>query len=188
MERCQGAGCTSFAQIATPTATTYSDTGLAAGSYSYRVRATDAAGNLSPYSNVASATIPDTQPPTAPSESDGDGEREPDQSELDGIDGQRRGDGILDGALPGRGLYEFCADRDTGWDNVQRHGFGGSTSYSYRVRATDAAGNLSRLLQHGECHDHEYLDAHSSDESGSHPRRPRPDRSCRAGLHQFNIS
>jgi len=57
VERCLGAGCTTFAQIATPTATTYSDTGLTPGSYSYRVRATDAAGNLSPYSNVASATI-----------------------------------------------------------------------------------------------------------------------------------
>jgi len=65
VERCAGAGCTMFAQIATTTATTYSDTGLtpgsstglAPGSYSYRVRATDAAGNLSQYSNVASATI-----------------------------------------------------------------------------------------------------------------------------------
>ena len=56
VERCQGAGCTNFAQIATPTATALTDTGLAAGaSYSYRVRATDAAGNLSPYSNTATA-------------------------------------------------------------------------------------------------------------------------------------
>ena len=28
VERCQGAGCTNFAQIATPTGTTFSDTGL----------------------------------------------------------------------------------------------------------------------------------------------------------------
>ena len=70
VERCQGAGCTNFTQIATPTATGLTDTGLAAGaSYSYRVRATDAAGNLSPYSNTATATVAgsvDTQPPTAP--------------------------------------------------------------------------------------------------------------------------
>jgi chitodextrinase len=46
-----------FAQIGTPTSTTFSDTGLTANtSYSYRVRATDAAGNLSAYSNIASAT------------------------------------------------------------------------------------------------------------------------------------
>ena len=41
-------------------------TGLAAAtSYSYRVRATDAAGNLSGYSNVASATTGSTPPPIA---------------------------------------------------------------------------------------------------------------------------
>ena len=57
VERCAGAACTSFAQVATATATTYNDTGLASSSpYRYRVRATDAAGNLSAYSNIASAT------------------------------------------------------------------------------------------------------------------------------------
>jgi hypothetical protein len=57
VERCQGAGCNTFAQIAAGPGTTYNDTALAANtSYSYRVRGTDAAGNLSPYSNVASAT------------------------------------------------------------------------------------------------------------------------------------
>src|SRR5258706_318946 len=70
VERCQGAACSTFAQVATPTATSFSDTGLTAGtSYSYRVRAADAAGNLGAYSNIASATTPaapDTTPPTAP--------------------------------------------------------------------------------------------------------------------------
>src|SRR5213079_1596625 len=57
VERCQGAGCTSFAPIATAGGTTYSDTGLGANTtYTYRVRATDAAGNPSGYSEVASAT------------------------------------------------------------------------------------------------------------------------------------
>src|SRR2546428_6968493 len=57
VERCQGSGCTGFAQVATVAGTTYNDTGLAAAtSYSYRVRATDAAGNLSGYSITASAT------------------------------------------------------------------------------------------------------------------------------------
>jgi hypothetical protein len=57
VERCQGVACTAFAQIASVTGTMYNDGGLAANtSYSYRVRATDAAGNLGPYSNVASAT------------------------------------------------------------------------------------------------------------------------------------
>jgi len=56
-------GSSSFVQIGTTTATTYSDTGLANNStYSYRVRASDAAGNLSGYSNVASATTPVANP------------------------------------------------------------------------------------------------------------------------------
>src|SRR2546429_154512 len=61
VERCQGAGCTRFAPLVTAPGPTYSDTGLGANtSYSYRVRATDAAGNLSGYSNVASAATPAT--------------------------------------------------------------------------------------------------------------------------------
>jgi chitodextrinase len=63
VERCQGAGCTSFAQVGTSTGTTFNNTGLtSATSYSYRVRARDAAGNLSGYSNIASATTQATIP------------------------------------------------------------------------------------------------------------------------------
>jgi Concanavalin A-like lectin/glucanases superfamily/Fibronectin type III domain len=57
VERCQGSNCSNFAQIATPTGTSYADATVSANSsYSYRVRAVDSAGNLGPYSNVASAT------------------------------------------------------------------------------------------------------------------------------------
>ena len=66
IDRCQGAGCSSFAQIATVGAnvTTYSNTGLSNGtSYSYRVRANNASGD-SPNSNTASATT--ASPPDAP--------------------------------------------------------------------------------------------------------------------------
>ena len=53
VERCQGAGCTSFAQIGTTNSTTYIDTGVSQGTtYCYRVRAMDSGGNLSPYSLV----------------------------------------------------------------------------------------------------------------------------------------
>src|SRR4029434_8926717 len=52
-------------------AAAYTDTGLSGStSYRYRIRATDAAGNLSGYSNIASATTSasaDTTAPTAPS-------------------------------------------------------------------------------------------------------------------------
>ena len=57
VERCLGASCTSFAQVATPTSTSFADSGLTAGTaYRYRLRAVDAAGNLSGYSAVASAS------------------------------------------------------------------------------------------------------------------------------------
>jgi hypothetical protein len=50
----QGPGSTNFVQIGTTTGTSYSDTGLTLNGYcSYRVRATDGAGHLGPYSNVA---------------------------------------------------------------------------------------------------------------------------------------
>jgi chitodextrinase len=57
--RCQGAGCTTLTQIATPsgTGTTFSDMGLTAStSYTYQVRAIDAANNQSSYSAPAGAT------------------------------------------------------------------------------------------------------------------------------------
>jgi hypothetical protein len=68
VERCQGATCTNFAQIATPTGTTFRNTGLSAGTtYRYRVRAADYTGNKSGYSNIASATTSGgTVAPSAP--------------------------------------------------------------------------------------------------------------------------
>jgi len=72
VERCSGAACTDFVQIAQPSGTAYVNLGLTASTtYSYRVRARDAAGNLSSYSDVLTITTPaapvDTQSPTAPS-------------------------------------------------------------------------------------------------------------------------
>ena len=67
LERCVGSGCTNFSQIATPSATSYSNTGLSQNTtYTYRVRATDGAGNLSGFSSTAAATTPATTAPTAP--------------------------------------------------------------------------------------------------------------------------
>src|SRR5439155_747195 len=53
-------------QIATPATTSYADTGLSVGAFSYTVAARDAAGNISPDSATASITIADTTPPTTP--------------------------------------------------------------------------------------------------------------------------
>ena len=54
-------------RVAQPTGTSYVDSGLAAGTYYYRVAAEDAAGNVGPAGNEASAAVTaDTTPPTAP--------------------------------------------------------------------------------------------------------------------------
>jgi Concanavalin A-like lectin/glucanases superfamily/Bacterial Ig domain/PKD domain/Glucose / Sorbosone dehydrogenase len=53
-------------RIAQPTGTAFTDSGLAPGTYFYKVVAADAAGNLSPPSNEASAAVTgDVQAPTA---------------------------------------------------------------------------------------------------------------------------
>jgi fibronectin type 3 domain-containing protein len=52
-------------RVAQPTGTGYTDTGLAPGTYYYKVTAEDGAGNVGPPSNEASATVTgDTTPPT----------------------------------------------------------------------------------------------------------------------------
>ena len=60
VERSQGSGSTTFTQVGTPTGTSFNNTGLSPGIvYNYRVRATDAVGNLGGYSSVVTATTPD---------------------------------------------------------------------------------------------------------------------------------
>ena len=57
VERCTGLSCSNFTQVGTPTASPFTDTGLTVSTgYSYHVRAVDAAGNVSGWSNVVSAT------------------------------------------------------------------------------------------------------------------------------------
>src|SRR6266568_2354397 len=143
VERCQGAGCTTFAQIATPTATTYSDTGLVVGSYSYRVRATDAAGNLSPYSNVASGAITDTQPPTAPSNLTATVSGSQINLSWTASTDNVGVTGYLVERCQGAGCTTFAQIATPASTTYNDTGLTAATSYSYRVRATDAANNLS---------------------------------------------
>ena len=148
VERCSGAGCTNFAQIATPTTTTFSDTGLTAStSYSYRVRASDAAGNNSSYSSTASATTqaaPDTTPPTAPTNLTATAASttqinlswtaSTDNVGVTGYKVER---------CSGAGCANFVQIATPTTTTFSDTGLTASTSYSYRVRANDAAGNNS---------------------------------------------
>ena len=59
VQRCQGAGCTNYTQVATPTVPSFTDTDRSPNTtYRYRVRAVDAAGNLSAFSTVVTVTTP----------------------------------------------------------------------------------------------------------------------------------
>src|SRR5262249_55137497 len=134
-----------FAQIGTPATNSYNDLTAAQGiSYSYRVRAADAASNLSGYSGVATGTIPDTQAPSAPGTLTATANGS--QITLNWV-------ASTDNVAVTGYLIERCQDAScvsftqiaapagTG-TSYPDPGLTSGTSYSYRVRATDAATNL----------------------------------------------
>ncbi len=144
IERCVGAGCSNFTALTTVSTTSYSNTGLTNGtSYSYRVRATDAAGNLSGFSSVSSATTPDTQAPTAPSgltataltstQINLSWTAATDNVAVTGYQIER---------CQGAGCSNFAALTTVATTTYSNTGLTAGTPYSYRVRATDAAPNL----------------------------------------------
>ena len=145
LERCQGSGCSNFAQIATPTGTSYKDTGLSPStSYSYRVRASDGT-NLSSYSNIAGATTPtpDTQPPTQPGTLTANAVS---GSEIDLAWGASSDNVGVSGyqleRCQGSGCSNFAQIATPTGTSYKDTGLSPSTSYSYRVRASDGT-NLS---------------------------------------------
>ena len=148
VERCQGAGCSNFAEIAQPSGTTFNDTGRSPStSYSYRVRAVDAVPNFSGYSNTASATTPaasDTQPPTAPTNLQASAvsstqvnlswTASTDNVAVTGYRVER---------CQGAGCSTFAEIAQPSGTTFNDTGRSPSTSYSYRVRAVDAVPNFS---------------------------------------------
>ena len=149
IERCQGSGCTTFAQVGTSTGTTYPDAGRTASTtYRYRVRANDAAGNLGSYSSIASATTAAAVDGLAPSAPTGLSATAVGSTQVSvswtaatdnvGVTGYQveRCQGAQCGSFAQVATPSGTTFSDTGRT--------ASTSYSYRVRATDAAGNLGR--------------------------------------------
>src|SRR5207253_3030096 len=149
VERCVGASCTSgFVELTpAPPGPSFSDTGaVPATSYGYRVRARDAAGNLSGFSPIAAATTPDTVPPTAPTGLT--------PAVISGTQSKRRCTAQVDNV----GVTGYRVERCVGAScpscfvvpntplfrsSFSDTGAVPTTSYGYRVRASDAAGNLS---------------------------------------------
>ncbi len=151
VERCQGASCTNFVEIAAATVTRYSDTGLTpATTYRYRVRCLDYVGNAGGYSSIytKTTTLPaDVTPPTAP----GSLTATPVPS--------ARIDLSWTAATDAGGLTDYRIERCQGvgcsnfvqiartpsttlaFSNQTNHLLDGN-SYTYRVRATDTTGNF----------------------------------------------
>ena len=184
VERCQGAGCSNFAQIATPTGLTFNDSGLAANTpYSYRVRATDAATNLSAYSTTASATTQpsvDVQPPTAPVNLTATAA----SSSQINLSWTASTDnvavtGYLLERCQGAGCSNFAQIATPSRHELQRYGADGS--YQLQLsRASDGCGQQSeQLLEHGGHRDSErgHAAADCAVESGGERCLEQPDQS-----------
>jgi fibronectin type 3 domain-containing protein len=142
LERC-AQGCASFAEIAQLGAdiTSYSDTGLAAGvTYSYRVRASNDAGN-SAYSNVAAATTAGTLPaaPTALTATASSST----QINLAWQDNATNESAYTIERCTNAGCTAFTQIAQVGANvtSYSNTGLAAGTTYSYRVRATNAAGD-----------------------------------------------
>jgi hypothetical protein len=145
VERCQGTGCSNFAQIGRTSSTTFNDTGLTAStSYSYRVRAEDTANTLGPYSNVSTVTTPAPIPSL------------PGNLTATAVSGTQVNLSWVASTETGGTISNYRVERCQGANCTSFAQVGtstvtafndtnltGSTSYSYRVRATDPGGHLS---------------------------------------------
>ena len=118
-------------------ATSYTDTSLAPGSYTYTVRATDAAANLSDPSNAVTATVLDTAKPSIPGNLSATGSARQValswQASTDNV--AVTGYRVLRGGVP---LTTVGGSATTYTDPNLAAG-----TYSYTVQALDAAGNAS---------------------------------------------
>src|SRR5207247_1158067 len=124
-------------QVATPATTSYADTGLSVGTYSYTVAARDAAGNISANSTSASITIADTTPPTTPSgltaaAAGSTGANLSWSASTDNV-------GVT-GYIVRRNGVQVATPVTTSYADTR---LSAGATYSYAVAARDAAGNMS---------------------------------------------
>ena len=141
IERHSGDG--SFTQIASigANATSYSNGGLSVSTtYTYRVRATNGAGD-SDYSNEASATTDaPPPPPAAPSGLTATASGSP-QIDLSWTDNSGNEDNFKIERHSGDGNFAEIATVGADVDSYNDAGLAASTTFTYRVRAVNSVGN-----------------------------------------------
>lgn len=149
VERSQGAGSTSFTEVASPVGAGWNDSGLSPSTvYNYQLRAFDGAGNLSGYSTLASATTTsgaaDQSPPTTPAFTgvqpigeNGMYVSWASSTDNVGVTGYKveRSQGI-----GSTSFVEVATMTGNSWGDG---GLSPGTVYNYRTRAVDSAGNFS---------------------------------------------
>ena len=146
IQRCSGAGCGGFTTLVTVPAnsTAFNDTGLAAGSYSYRVRATpDGSGPTSSWSNTATAVIVGADPPPAAPSNAAAAATSDTTINVGWVDNADNETGFEIERCTGSGCTSFASVGTVGADVVlyADAGLTASTAYRYRVRAVNAEGN-----------------------------------------------
>ncbi len=137
-------------RIAQPTGTSFSDLSVAPGSYFYKLTAEDAAGNVGPVSNTATATVADSSAPTAP-------------TGLNATGGAGQANLTWTAATDNVGVVRYNVHRattagftpsagnriaqptTTSYTDVTAAG-----TYFYKVTAEDAAANVGADLQRGD--------------------------------------
>jgi predicted phage tail protein len=145
VERCTGAGCTAFAEVAQVAAgtTTYSSTGLTAGTtYAHRVRAFNTGGD-SPYSNTASATTPAAPATPAPPTNLVATAVSSSRIDIKWTDASNNESGFKIERCKGGGCTAFSQTAQLG-ANVTSHtntSLSSGSTYRYRIRAFNSAGN-----------------------------------------------
>lgn len=141
IERCSGIGCTGFAQIATVSATSYSDTGLTPSTnYRYKIAATDGLGDYSNYTSAVGTSTLAIAPPTAPSAS-------PVSTSQISLSWTASTTSIVTGYVidrcSGSGCTPTTQIASVSGVSYTDTGLSPSTNYRYKVAAADGAGDLS---------------------------------------------
>src|SRR2546421_6429258 len=124
-------------QVAPPATTSFADTGLSVGTYSYTVAARDAAGNISANSASVSITLADTTAPTTPTGLTAAAAGSTGAS----LSWSASTDNVgVTGYIVRRNGAQIATAATTSFADT---GLSAATTYSYTVAARDAAGNIS---------------------------------------------